>query len=86
MIVFEMLQARVERAHERYGPIASTHEAAGVMLEEWDELREALRANNLIAIRDEALDLAAIAMRLASACQHAHENDMQTAFARRSWK
>lgn len=86
MTVAEMLTERVRRANERYGPIASTHEALGVALEEWDELREALRSNNLIAIRNEAVDLAAVLMRLASACQDAHESDMATTFARRSWK
>jgi NTP pyrophosphatase (non-canonical NTP hydrolase) len=59
------LDERIIAADKRYGPFASTHEALGVALEEWDELREAVRANNLDAVRAEALDLAAVLIRLA---------------------
>lgn len=84
--VVTMLIARVTKARERYGAIASTHEALGVAAEEWGELLAAVRSNNIIAVRDEALDLAAICLRLANECQEAHEHDMATPFARRSWK
>ena len=57
-----------EQAQARYGDFASTHEAIGVALEEWDELREALRTNDLGAIRAEAIDLAAVMVRLAHEC------------------
>ena len=57
-----------EQTQARYGNFASTHEAIGVALEEWDELREALRTNNLGAIRAEAIDLAAVLVRLAHEC------------------
>jgi NTP pyrophosphatase (non-canonical NTP hydrolase) len=78
------LIARIRAASERYGPFESTHEALGVAAEEWDELREAIRANDLDAIRSEALDLAAVMMRLAAACKRAIEAD--TGFGRRSRK
>jgi NTP pyrophosphatase (non-canonical NTP hydrolase) len=58
---------RMQRAEQRYGPIASTHEALGVALEEWDELREAVRSNADNAIEWECLDLAAVLIRLAQA-------------------
>lgn len=58
------LMQRIAAAQERYGPFASTHEALGVASEEWDELRDAIRANNLEAIRHEALDMAAVLVRL----------------------
>lgn len=61
---YASLLQRVVNADERYGPFASSHEALGVASEEWDELREAIRANDLDAIRSEALDLAAVLVRL----------------------
>jgi NTP pyrophosphatase (non-canonical NTP hydrolase) len=58
---------RAERSEARYGPIASSHEGLGVCLEEWDELRAAVQANDLQKIKHEALDLAAACLRLAEA-------------------
>lgn len=56
--------ARIAAADKRYGPFASTHEAIGVCDEEWRELRDAVRENDMAAIRREALDLAAALIRL----------------------
>lgn len=64
----ECLVVLIKSAQTRYGRFASAHEALGVALEEWDELREAIRANDLGAIADEALDLAAVLIRLHEAC------------------
>lgn len=58
------LSLRAFAADKRYGQFASTHEALGVASEEWDELRDAIRANDMDAIRHEALDLAAVLVRL----------------------
>ena len=58
------LCSRIVTADERYGNFASTHEALGVCLEEWDEFNDAIRDNNLLSIRAEALDLAAALIRL----------------------
>lgn len=58
------LYPRILTADARYGNFASAHEALGVASEEWDELRDAIRANNLEAIRHEALDMAAVLVRL----------------------
>jgi len=60
-----------ERAQDRYGNFASTHEALGVALEEWDELRDAVHSTNIESIRDEAIDLAAVLLRLAMQCRTA---------------
>jgi NTP pyrophosphatase (non-canonical NTP hydrolase) len=65
----EEARQRMARAFGRYGPFASTHEALGVLAEEWDELRIAVRANASESVRDEALDLAAVALRLAAQCR-----------------
>lgn len=59
------LLSRMKAAQDRYGDFASTQEALGVACEEWDELREAIRRNDLEAIGYEALDLAAVLLRLA---------------------
>jgi len=59
----------MEDAQSRYGNFASTHEALGVALEEWNELNDAIRANAIEAIREEAIDLAAVLIRLAAQCR-----------------
>ena len=63
-VIYEV-ESRMAAAQARYGPFTSTHEAIGVALEEWDELRAALHANALGAIEHECLDLAAVCLRLA---------------------
>lgn len=70
---------RMEAADDRYGAFTSSHEALGVALEEWTELIAAVQSNELGAVRYEALDLAAVCVRMAEAC----END---AFCKRSVK
>lgn len=60
-----MLNERIAAAEHRYGPFTSTHEALGVALEEWDELRAAIQANDQPAIEAECADLAAVLIRLA---------------------
>lgn len=56
---------RAKQAQDTYGNIASTHEALGVASEEWDELRAAIHANDAVAIRDEAMDMCSVLLRLA---------------------
>jgi NTP pyrophosphatase (non-canonical NTP hydrolase) len=70
------MEQRMARAQARYGDFASTHEALGVALEEWDELKQAIQLNALASVEKECLDLAAVLMRLARlmrASQYAHE-------------
>ena len=78
-ILYE-LETRMDTAGRRYGPFASTHEALGVAIEEWDELRAAIQSNKLMDISDECVDLAAVLVRLARACRNGGE------FAARSVK
>lgn len=59
------IETRMERAERRYGPFASTHEGLGVASEEWDELKDAIRANALASVEQECLDLAAVLIRMA---------------------
>ena len=63
------LESRINRAEERYGPVASTHEGLGVACEEWDELRQAIRDNDMAAVKHECLDLAAVLIRMAIATE-----------------
>lgn len=58
-----------EQSDERYGDFTSTHEALGVALEEFEELRQAIQSNRLGSVRDEAIDLAAVCYRLALQCR-----------------
>lgn len=64
-----VVRGRMIRADERYGPFASSHEALGVASEEWDEFRAAIQSNDLDSAANEALDLAAVLLRFASAVQ-----------------
>jgi NTP pyrophosphatase (non-canonical NTP hydrolase) len=68
-IIYE-IEALAAKAQARFGAMASTHEAIGVALEEWTELLDAVRANDLQAIEHEAIDLAAVLIRLARACRN----------------
>ena len=63
------LGEHIDSAQARYGDFASTHEALGVALEEWNELQQAIRSNALEAVRDECIDLAAVLIRLAIQCR-----------------
>lgn len=63
------MDERMERAQARYANFASSHEALGVALEEWNELQDAVKANAIEGIREEALDLAAVLIRLAIQCR-----------------
>lgn len=61
---FETLVQQMRAADARYGNFSSTHEALGVLCEEWDELREAIRSNDAEAVQAECLDLASVLLRL----------------------
>jgi NTP pyrophosphatase (non-canonical NTP hydrolase) len=71
-------------ARDTYGPFTSTHEALGVLCEEWDELREAIHRNALAAIYREAVQVAAVALRLAEQADAALWAGEPTPFSTRS--
>lgn len=62
-------QQRMQAAAKRYGDFSSSHEALGVLTEEMYELTAVIRANAIEGIREEALDVAAVALRLAAICR-----------------
>ncbi len=64
------IESRIQSAQASYGDFASTHEALGVASEEWDELRDAIRSNDMDAVLHECLDLAAVLIRLARCLEH----------------
>jgi NTP pyrophosphatase (non-canonical NTP hydrolase) len=83
------LLAEAEDAARKYGDYTSTHEALGVLIEEMDELREAVRRNVLKSIEREALQVGAVSLRLADHCRQAltaEKAGEQTTFSVRSAK
>ena len=54
----------IAHADRVFGAYASTHEALGVALEEWNELIDAIRDNDRDLVQNECLDLAAVCIRL----------------------
>ena len=54
-----------DRAQVKYGSFTSTHESLGVLTEEYLELIDAIRRNDPVAVRREAIQVAAVALRLA---------------------
>lgn len=65
MNVIQSITDEMARADRRYGPYASSHEGLGVLTEEVAELTEAIRRNDVSAIRLEAIQVASVAARLA---------------------
>jgi hypothetical protein len=59
------------RASEKNGAFHSTHEGMGVLLEEFNELASAIGANSPTHIYREAVQVAAVACRIAEAVANA---------------
>jgi hypothetical protein len=72
---FADILAEASRAHDRYGEFTSTHEALGVLLEEFDELKGAIQSNALGQTAFEAMQVSAVAFRLYVICQRAIAGD-----------
>lgn len=68
MNVYDTVKAREQAARTKYGCYTSTHEAYGVLAEEVAELLDAIRSNRPDAVRREAIDVAACALKLAVDC------------------
>ena len=54
-----------QEAERKYGPFKSTHEGYGVLAEEVLELLEAIRSNTPERVQYEAVQIAAVAQRIA---------------------
>ena len=67
-----LIATEIRKADERYGPFHSTHEGLGVLVEEFEELKDAIRSNGLEAVAKEAIDVAAVATRIAVSLDDKH--------------
>lgn len=63
-VIFDELERRMRRDDGLFGEFASTHEAMGVAMEEWDEFRQAIRSNDVDEVQNECLDLIVVLLRL----------------------
>lgn len=66
-IVIDLIFYEADRADSKYGPFTSSHEGLGVLAEEYTELIEAIRSNDVDRIQAEAIQVSAVALRLAEA-------------------
>lgn len=70
MDVEREIEEQMKGAEVRYGPFKSAHEAYGVLAEEMAELLDAIRANASESVRSEAIQVSAVARRLAEYCRN----------------
>lgn len=61
---FQTIMQAMARCDRLFGEYASTQEALGVALEEWDEFREAIRLNDKDEVQNECIDLVVALLRL----------------------
>lgn len=61
---FTMLVEFMARDDSIFGDFASTHEALGVAMEEWQEFIDAIRSNDQDEVQQECLDLVVVLLRL----------------------
>jgi len=62
------VEEEIQRAGRRYGRFTSSHEGYGVLAEEVAELLDAIRVNDCEAVWLEAIQVAAVAVRISMAC------------------
>jgi len=62
-MIFDEVRTELRRAEGKFGPFASAHEGYAVLLEEVDELWDAIKANDLVGKQTEALHVGAMAVR-----------------------
>ena len=68
--VLEAVRVEMEGAEDRFGPFTSSHEGFGVLAEEMSELLEAIHANDGDRITAEAVQVSAVAARIATSLIH----------------
>jgi len=64
-VVLMAIVQESQRAHGKYGNPTSAHESLGVLIEELDELREAIHDNSGTRTYAEAVQVSSVAYRLA---------------------
>lgn len=65
----DLIESEAEKAEARFGPFTSSHEGYGVLMEEVWELLAAVHANDRASVEREAVQVAAVALRLAACCE-----------------
>ena len=60
----DAVRRELDTSTQKYGAFRTTHEAYGVLKEEVDELWDACKKNDLQGMEDEAIQVAAMAIRL----------------------
>lgn len=55
-----------ERAQKRWTPLSSIHEGYALLLAEVDELWDAIRQNDPLSVREDAIKVGAMALRILS--------------------
>ena len=63
--IAECLGEEIEKADAKFGPFRSSHEGLGVLIEEVSELTATIRLNDCFGIIREAIQVAAVACRIA---------------------
>ncbi len=66
------VQSEAGKAGRRFGPFTSAHEGYGVLAEEVAELLDAIRSNCMDSVRREAVQVSAVALRIAECCSELH--------------
>ena len=61
--IFREVEKELERATKKFGPIRTTHEGYGVILEELDEAWDEIKHNNAKLACEEMKQVAAMAIR-----------------------
>jgi NTP pyrophosphatase (non-canonical NTP hydrolase) len=67
---FEDVAREAVTAEVKYGSFTSAHEGYGVLAEEVAELLAAIRSNKLFSIQEEAIQVAAVALRIAQSLEN----------------
>lgn len=73
--VLKLVLAEVSRATRRYGAFNSSHEGYGVLQEEVDELWDDIKKNRAEHAGEEAIQVAAMAVRFVVDCVPWHEGE-----------
>ena len=60
--ILALVKEEYQRARAKHAPLNSGHEGYAVILEELDELWDAVRADNFDHAKDEAIQVAAMAL------------------------
>lgn len=67
-LILSVVGRKMESAHSKFGPFASSHEGYGVLAEEMSELIDAIQSNDRDRVESESVDVAAVAARIAACC------------------